>query len=60
MKILGQSWWLNIMSILRLLWLLKQAGNAGLDSEIDYIIEKLREIKIIYEIKGFFSILKIL
>lgn len=38
----------ELVDRLRLLWLSKQAGNTGVDNEIDSIIEELRESGIIY------------
>lgn len=38
----------ELIDRLRLLWLSKQAGNTGVDNEIDSIIEELREHGIIY------------
>lgn len=38
----------EIINRLRLLWLSKQAGNTGVDNEINAIIEELRESGIIY------------
>lgn len=38
----------ELVDRLRLLWLSRQAGNSGVDNEIDSIIEELRESGIIY------------
>lgn len=38
----------ELVNRLRLLWLSKQAGNSGVDNEINSIVEELRESGIIY------------
>lgn len=38
----------ELVDRLRLLWLSRQAGNTGVNNEIDAIIEELRESRIIY------------